>query len=518
MTAPTQGAAESADEVKSTVGARMLARNTVMNVIGQIVPLLVNIAAVPYVIGGLGTDQFGMLSLAWMIVGYFALFDLGIGPATAKFVAERLARRETAALSPLVKTALLSQLALGTVAAAALLAATPTLVHDVLDIPVYGRRDAYWVFVTLAVSMPISFATGSVAGVLSASQRFDLLNLINIPASCLTYLLPALAISLGYGLVTCVALIVVARCVTFAATFACCLFVHASLRAKASFDWKTARKLIGFGGWMALSGSVAPVLMYFDRFLLGALVSVAAVGFFTPPHMIATKLGILHGGLMMTLFPALCAAHGRNDQAWISATFVRSMKLLVIVVGPAALALSVFANHVLTLWVGREFAEEGTRVLQLLALGVFFNAVTHVPVAVLQAVSRADLTAKLQLLQVPFHLTMVSILTWRFGLIGAVTAWTVRMILECVLYVCVATRLQHMSFRRLLGGGDHLLRSFAAVALLAIGAFALSALINNLAALTATLVLGEVGFALAAWRLLFDDVERAHVKAMLRFF
>ncbi len=95
------------------VGARVLARNTLLNLIGRVVPLLVGVVAMPYVIRHLGPDRFGLLSLAWMVVGYFAIFNLGIGPATTKFVAEFLGRGETEKLPQLVGTAVISQTCLG---------------------------------------------------------------------------------------------------------------------------------------------------------------------------------------------------------------------------------------------------------------------------------------------------------------------------------------------------------------------------------------------------------------------
>jgi len=54
-----------------------LSRNTVLNLVGQCAPLLVAIFAIPLLIRGLGTDRFGVLTLAWVVIGYFSLFDLG---------------------------------------------------------------------------------------------------------------------------------------------------------------------------------------------------------------------------------------------------------------------------------------------------------------------------------------------------------------------------------------------------------------------------------------------------------
>src|SRR5574340_1605995 len=117
------------------VSGRTLARNTALNLAGRVAPLVVAIVTVPYVIHHLGPDRYGLLSLAWIVVGYFALFDLGIGPATTKFVAELLGRGEIEKLPGIVWTALLTQTCMGLAAGVLLALVSPLLVNRLLRIP-----------------------------------------------------------------------------------------------------------------------------------------------------------------------------------------------------------------------------------------------------------------------------------------------------------------------------------------------------------------------------------------------
>ncbi len=66
--------------------ARLLA-NTGWNLAGQVVPLLVGIAVLPLLIGLLGLDRYGFLTLVWVLVGYASIFDFGIGRALVRTVA-----------------------------------------------------------------------------------------------------------------------------------------------------------------------------------------------------------------------------------------------------------------------------------------------------------------------------------------------------------------------------------------------------------------------------------------------
>ena len=68
----------------------VIARNTLYNVAGQFLPLLVGLASVPIIVRSLGAQRFGLLGLVWAVLGYFSSFDLGLGRATTKFMVEAL--------------------------------------------------------------------------------------------------------------------------------------------------------------------------------------------------------------------------------------------------------------------------------------------------------------------------------------------------------------------------------------------------------------------------------------------
>ena len=233
---PTETVTEASRAPALKIGGKVLARNTVLNVAGQVIPLLVGVATMPYVIRHLGPDRFGLLSLAWVVVGYFALFDLGIGPATTKFVAELLGKGEIEKLPALVWTALVTQSGFGLLAGILLAAASPTFVNRLLKIPPQLRTEAHWVFLILAVSLPIGFASGSLQGVLAASQRFDLLNAIGIPTLALSYLIPAGALVLGFDLRRIVLFLVVNRIAGLGAYFLLCLRLYPVLGRACAFN------------------------------------------------------------------------------------------------------------------------------------------------------------------------------------------------------------------------------------------------------------------------------------------
>jgi O-antigen/teichoic acid export membrane protein len=511
---PTETATEASRAHTLKIGSKVLARNAVLNVAGQVVPLLVGVATMPYVIRHLGPDRFGLLSLAWIVVAYLGLFDLGIGPATTKFVAELLGKDDIEKLPALVWTALVTQSGFGLLAGILLAAASPTFVDRLLKIPPGLRPDAHWMFLILAVSVPINFAGGSLRGVLAASQRFDLLNAIGIPSSALGYLIPAGALALGFDLRGIVLFLVLSRVAGLGASSFFCLRLYPALGRRCAFDRSLVRCLLGFGGWVTVSDAISPILVSFDRFLIGALRSIAAVGFYTPCYMISTRLGILPQSLAATLYPAFSTSAGRGDSEWIKSALVRSLKYLLLLVGPAALVLVFFARPFLTLWLGAKFADEGALVLQILAVGVLINSLAFVPYHLLRGLGRPDLTAKFHLLEVPLHVALAWFLVTAFGLPGAALAWTLRVSLDFLLLIVAACWISRTSPRLLVG--RQIRRSVATLTALAVSLSVLWAISHALLANALLALLLTTGFLVGTWHYVLDLEEKWHIRLWLK--
>ena len=112
----------------------LLAHNAILNLAGHGVRVIVALVAIPFIIRGLGTERYGVFSLALIVLGYFSLFDFGLGRATTKFVAEYLGREDTKQLPGLIWTSLGLQLIQGIFGGFLLVAATPFLVGKIFNI------------------------------------------------------------------------------------------------------------------------------------------------------------------------------------------------------------------------------------------------------------------------------------------------------------------------------------------------------------------------------------------------
>jgi O-antigen/teichoic acid export membrane protein len=488
------------------ISGGLLAKNWALNLLGWVVPLLVALGAIPYVIHGLGTERFGVLSIASALLVSFGYLDLGLGRATTRFVAECLARGETERLPAIVWTSLWSQMLFGAVGAIVAAALIPVLVDRFLQISPGLVGETRSSFFILAAALPMLLALNAFRGVLEAGQYFNVVNYVKVPTNISMFLLPALAVPLHLHLPAIIWTLVVARLAATLAYLWACLKFFPRLRHRFSADSHLLRPLLVYGGWVTITNFATPLLTYIDRFFIGSLISMTAVGFYSAPYEAITRAWVIPGTLAQTLFPAFANLEAGGANARLEELCVRSLKTLLLISGPALFMVVVFSRQILNLWLGRAFADSSTTVLQVLAVGVLVQSLALVPFSLLQGIGRADLTAKFNLLELPFYAVTCWFLVKVMGPTGAALAWALRTTVDAVLLLCAAVWLKCISLSSLVGDGLQ-------KTLLAVAAFAAcSALLwwagfSFITQLLVAIALLTV-FGIVAWRYVLDVRDR----------
>jgi O-antigen/teichoic acid export membrane protein len=492
--------------LKLPLGGSRLAHNSILNLIGQGAPLVAAIIAIPVLINGLGTDRFGVLSLAWMMIGYFSLFELGLGQALTQVVAEQVTDTLDAKAPEVVWTAIAIMFLMGLLGGLTVGLISPWLVHSGLKIPEALQVEALHSFYLLAVAIPSVVVTTGLIGILAAYQRFGMINAIRVPMGMFNFLAPLTVLPFSQSLVVVATVLVIGRLLTCAAYVMACRPLMPPLRTSLALQYADLRRLIRFGAWITVTNVISPIMVYLDRFVIGAILSVAAVAFYATPYEIVTKLLIVPGAILGVLFPAFAASH-RQDHSRMVQLLVRGTKYIALILFPVILLITSFAREGLQLWLGNEFAQYSAPVLQCLAIGVFINGLAQAFATFIQGIGRPDLSAKLHLLELPLYLMFLWWAIQNQGIVGAGIAWTVRVALDSLLLFCLSSRF--------LCDTTAPLKRIAIGMLSALAGVTLPLLVADitLRAMTALLVL--LVFVPVAWFIVLAQDERVYIKARL---
>ena len=410
---------------------RVLTRSAFWNLIGEAAPFAVALIAVPILIHRLGAARFGVLTLAWLTVGYFGLFDFGLGRATTKFIADAVGAGARDLVGAIAWTSVLLMAAFGTIGAVVMGLLSRWLVYRVLDVPPALGLETLRSFYLLALALPIIISSSSFNGVLVGFQRFDLINAVRIGFGFFSFLGPLAVLPFSHDIFWIIAVLLAGRCAVWTASLVLCLSTVPELRHRPEMNFDLTRRLLHFGGWLTVSSVTSPLMVYFDRFVIGSMISVAAVTYYSVPYNVVTKLWIISGALAGVLFPAFASAL-TVDRARAAALFDRGIKYIVLAVFPATLLMTAFAPEALGLWLGADFARHSAAVMRLLTVGVFVNCLAQLPYALVQAANRPDLTAKFHLAEVPIYFLTLWVMVPRLGIAGVAVAWTARVVIDTI--------------------------------------------------------------------------------------
>ncbi|HUA36733.1 MAG TPA: flippase [Candidatus Binataceae bacterium] len=419
---------------------RLLARNTMINLAGDAAPFLVAIVAIPMLIRGLGVDRYGALTLVILAVGYFGAFNFGLGKAATKYIAAAAASDDHSQIPAYFWTSLLMMFGFGVCGAVLAVALSPWIVGHVLKVAPAAQAESLHALYVLAISLPFLISSSSTIGALAAFQRVDLIKAVNVPSNILYYLAPLPMLAFSHRLGWIVGSIVIVRVATWLAYFLICLRVLPELRQKITPHRDLVRPMLGFGGWVTVSDALSHAMEYADRFIIGALVSVAAVAYYAVPFQVTNKVRMIPGAISGVMFPAFSTSLA-TDPARTVVLFERSVRYILLAMFPIVLLVVTLAPEGLTLWLGPDFAVHSAAVMRWIAVGMFINSLDWTPHTLLQAAHRPDLTAKVYLVELPFFLLALWLVLPRYGVEGAAVVYAIRAVANAALLFAMACRM-----------------------------------------------------------------------------
>lgn len=479
---------------------------TAWNLVGQALPLLAAVATIPFLVRWMGLERFGFLALAWVLIGYASLLDLGLARALVRVVAERLAARDDVGATARARTGLTLLFVLGLVVGAALALATPTLVRGMLRVPPELQSEAEPALLALAASMPFVMLSAGYGGLLQAHQAFRELNLVRLLFSLLSYCLPlSLAAAGQVGLPALVGGIVLLR-IAATVAFAWVCRVHHGLAWRPSWPARPlVSELVGLGGWIGVSNVVGPLLTYLDRLLIATLVPLRAVGLYAAPYDLVSRAMVVPHAVASTFFPKVAGLAPGHPAA--ARALADSARWLYLTMFPILLVLIALAHPGMRIWLGAEGAAEAALVLQVLVLGVFANTLAQAPALLVQAAGRPRDIALLHLAELLPFLALLAWLTEHHGIVGTALAAALRFGVDALAVAWIAQRglqLPPWSWRRLAAPAAW------AAALLATGFFC-----RTSAHAALLLVPGLAAWSWWAWHRLVEPYERRRLRDLV---
>ncbi len=413
---------------------KKLVKNTFYNLMGYSVPLIFAFFFIPLLISGLGKERFGLLSLSWVMIGYFSFFDFGIGKSVTKVISEKIGNRESQDIPKIFWNSLSFLFWISVVVMILGFFFVPSLVQKFIQIRPENYKESLETFYLIVVSIPLVASTTSVRGLLEAYQRFDVVNFYRIILGVSTFVVPYFVFLIVNSLFWIVFSLLFIRLLVWFMYLKGALKTNSKLSENFSFlfKFKTLKPVLKISVWITIVNVVGPVILYSDRFLISSLLSLTDVTFYSTPYEMITKLLILPTAFVGVLFPAFSASYV-SDPELAGNLFRRAAKFVFLIVFPVVFLITVFSFEGLYVWLDTEFAEKSVLVLQFLSIGIMFSSLSSIPNNFFQGIGKPNIPAVLNMIELPIYLLFMYLFIKWYGIIGAAFFWMLAAGLDAII-------------------------------------------------------------------------------------
>lgn len=409
-----------------------LIKNSIWNLGGFIIPTLVAIPSLGVLARYLGTEKFGLFTLAFAIVGYASIFDAGLTRAVIREIA--INRNNDEEQRKIISTSTVTIGVLGCIATLLIYIATP-LTPSLLKVSTINSNDTELAFKILAFSIPFFLLNQIWLAYLEGHEQFANVNIQKVISNSCIAGIPTVFVLYSPTLTAAIAGLLFGRCISLIISFWFCreIIIHGGLR----FHRHVFKRLIKFGGWMTVSNIISPIMVYFDRFIISNTLGANQVAYYTAPSEGISRALNVPGALARALFPKLSNATTKLEKDHLEKI---SYLLIISLCLPMIVFFFIYAREIMVIWMGKEYANEPSNILKILLIGFLFNSLAQIPFVKIQALGKANITAILHLFEFTPYLLLLFLLSKQYQLYGVAIAWTIRVIFDCIILEYAARR------------------------------------------------------------------------------
>jgi O-antigen/teichoic acid export membrane protein len=400
--------------------ARGLAANAVWSFVGTVWPALMMVLGVPLFVHFLGVRDYGLWTLSNSLLALVGVLNFGLGDATTKYVAEHAALGERVEVTRILLATFLVYGMVGVVGSAGIWVASPLLARRMLHLGGAEANRAVAVFHLLACGFLPSVAIFSVQGYFEGLQRFRVSQILNMIRASAVVVLGGVLLAGGYGLVALTLAVVVAA---WALLLLGVLLMLPDLVWPPASDWRlvpTLRKVVAFGVYSALTGVGVMVVGQLDKMLIGNVLGLEAVTYYSVPQSVASKAHGLCGSMAKVLMPFFSGQQASASEGFVGRVF-RGWRVSILVSLFLLGILAASAPWLIHVWMGPSFGHRAAGILLLFLAFNFVHAFNIVPHYSLLAVGKPQWVAVVTSAGGGLMLLGIWLMTPAYGIWGA--AW-----------------------------------------------------------------------------------------------
>jgi O-antigen/teichoic acid export membrane protein len=405
-------------------------KNGIINMGFQIFPIIFALTMVPYTIKVYGDRGFGVFSMSITMVVLFNYLNFGIAQAATKELAKYDPESDNGKISEIFWSGSFAIVGVGLILSVLSIGGYENLATLVLkNEPIQVVLKACRMFFLVGLASPLFLYVIYLRGCLESQQLFTYTAANRAFLNSFIFLSPILANYLGKDISYCANLIIYVHLFSVI-LLSIPVFYKLKPSLKIIINGRSIVYLLSCGGWMTITSLSSVALYYSDRFFISNLIGLSAVAYYVSAFDLISRTSIIYGSLTAALFPAFSYWKSKGQRETIinsiNFTNVTIFFLMLVVSG----VFIIFGKDILFFWIISEYSNKSAHLLQVLSVGVFFNAMSVVSLRGLLAMGAEKIVGIYYLIQSFIYILVSLFLIKLYGTIGACIAFSIRALLE----------------------------------------------------------------------------------------
>lgn len=332
--------------------------------------ILTGLLYTPFMLRCLGQHEYGLYALVASIISYLTLLDFGFGSAIVRYTAKIRMRGKPDEEWSLYGMFLSCYAVIGllvTIAGVVLYCNVDNMFDRTMTPSELSQ--ARIMMALLVANLAVTFPTSVFGSIISAYEKFVFQRVVSIVRILLSTAVLVSVLLLGYRAVAMVVVQTVFSVGTIAANWWYCRYrLHIKVKF-VNFDLSLLREILVFSWWSFLGAIVDRIYWSTGQFVLGAMCGTVAVAVFSLAVTLMAMYNMMSTSFNSVLLPRLTVlADKRENDAEISALFIRTGRLQFCVLMAILSGFIVFGRQFIELWAGSGY--EMTYVITCMFFGV----------------------------------------------------------------------------------------------------------------------------------------------------
>ncbi len=419
---------------------KKIIQNTFTNAAGFVYIFISNILLLPFILHSIGAEVFGSV---WVVIGaltaYIGLLDLGTGTAFVKYIAQYHTQN--------LKDDILETITSGVVLyfVLSVLIAGTVLVFDIplltfVGVPIKYLYDAQFVLRVSVIIYILVGVSSPVTAVVSALQRMDITFYTTMVVQTWTIICTVIVLNHGEGVRGLILVNLTSSLISIAIlAYVAKKEIPFLAIVPRYISWDKCKIFLNYGINIQISKFGQIIMFQTDRVLTLKLFGPLTTTYYDIGARLTNSGRSFTGILITALVPAVSSIDAQNNTRQLSALYIRGTKYLLITASCFFVFVSVFAEYIITVWLGEGYVS-AIIITRVLSIGYFFNIITGVASSMTAGLGKTNLDRNYGIIVSISNILFVLAGAALFGSVGIAVGTTISFLTGAAYFIAVFNR------------------------------------------------------------------------------